>query len=101
MSVDDVVTILAVALSLLASYVPMFSDWYGSLSPANKQLFMLGGIFVIVGGSLGLSCVGFLAVFECTASGALAALMLFIKALLANQATYVGTRYLKPKKSEA
>lgn len=92
MSASDIASVLGILVSLLASYLPGFSDWFANLESTYKRLFMLAGGLVIVGGAFGLSCAGVLAYFACTLGGAVEAVKVFIAFMIANQATYVLAR---------
>lgn len=95
LSPTDIAAVLGVIISILASYMPGFSDWYAKLSGTSKRLVMLGGGLVIVAGAFALSCAGLGNFFACTWLGAAEALKVFIAFMVANQAAYL----VSPKKS--
>jgi hypothetical protein len=94
MSAEQLAAIAGLILSLLFSYVPGLSDWYGALEPTRKRLVMAGLLLAVAGGTFGLSCAGVVDAVACTQKGALALVSAFIAALVANQATY----QLSPRK---
>ena len=58
MTPQSLSTAAAILLSLLFSYVPGLSDWYGNLDPVRKRLIMLGMLIAVALGSLALACAG-------------------------------------------
>jgi len=89
MSVELISAIAGIILSLIFEFVPGFEKWYGGLDQQYKRLFMVGALFVVVGGAFGLSCAGLLAAFPCTGAGAWLAVQAFIAALVANQTVHL------------
>jgi O-antigen/teichoic acid export membrane protein len=89
MTPEQLAAIAGVVLSLAFSYVPGLSQWYDTLDGDHKRLIMLGSLFVVAAGALGLSCASLLAVFACTWAGAWQALLLFLSAAIANQMTFL------------
>ena len=77
MTVEMVVAFLGVVISLAASYVPGFNDWFQGMNSTTKRLVMLAAGFIVIGGAFGLSCAGILAYFVCTWAGGIEALQLF------------------------
>ena len=89
MSVDLISAIAGILISLAFEFVPGVEGWYGKLSEQYKRLFMVGALFVVVGGAFGLSCANLLAFFPCTGAGAWLAVQAFIAALVANQSVHL------------
>jgi len=85
-------------LSLAGFYLPWFNTWYKKLTAGNKQLVMLGLIFVAVAGRFGLACIGKDIAFVCDANGAYEALSAFVMTVVANAGVYKGVNYLATKK---
>jgi hypothetical protein len=91
MSAEQLAAIAGVLLSLLFSYVPGLSDWYGALDPTKKRLVMAALLLVVAVGVFAASCGQFVAGVvgvTCDKGGALALISAFITALVANQAAY-------------
>ncbi len=88
-------------LSLAASYLPGFAEWYAALEGARKRLVMLGLLAAVAGAAYGLACAGFAddlgLRLTCDAPGALALLRAFLTALAVNQATYLLAGRRTPK----
>lgn len=89
MTVEMIVAFLGVVISIAASYVPGFNDWFNGLAATTKRLFMLGAGLLVIGGAFGLSCAGLMSYFVCSWAGALDAVKLFFAYVIANQATYL------------
>ena len=53
MSVDLISAIAGILISLAFEFVPGVEGWYGKLSEQYKRLFMVGALFVVVGGAFG------------------------------------------------
>ena len=81
-------------MKVIEAYIPGFKSWYEKLTAENKQLFMLGLLFVVVGGKFGLGCLGKDATFACTVDGAWNALVAYVLAIAANAGIYKATNYL-------
>jgi hypothetical protein len=96
MTPELLASIVAVVLSLAASYLPGFSDWYAALAPSYKRLLMLGLLALTALGSLVVACAGFARPaglsLACDEAGALALFKSFLAALVANQAAYSITK---------
>ena len=88
MSAEQLAAIAGVILSLLFSYVPGLSDWYGALDPTKKRLVMAVLLLAVAAGVFGASCGKLVAGVTCDKAGALALISAFITALVANQAAY-------------
>jgi hypothetical protein len=97
MSAEQLAAIAGVILSLLFSYVPGLSNWYGGLDSVKKSLFMAGMLVIVAVAVFGLSCWNVIAYVTCDRSGALGLLGVLIAALIANQSTYL----LSPQKARA
>ena len=96
MTPESLAAISAVILSLLFSYLPGLSTWYGNLTAAVKQAIM-GVLLIVIAVVIYLmACAGFASDFNlsiaCTRAGAVELLNVLIAALVANQATYVITK---------
>ena len=86
-------TMLAGAvLSLLFSYVPGLSDWYGALEATYKRLIMAGLLLVTTGAVFGLACAGILSGIACDQPGLINVVWTFILAIVANQSVYSITK---------
>lgn len=101
MTQEQLALLVGSLLSLAFSYVPVLKDKFEALEPRAKQLWNLGIMAVLVVGAFVLSCFGFAEYYTCDVGGGLQALMLLLTALLGNQGTYLGTRYLKRKNGAA
>jgi hypothetical protein len=77
-----------IILSLLAAYVPGFSDWFASLDGTRKRLFMLAACVASAFGIIGAGCAGWYD-YPCTDAGIKEVGGALIAALVANQAAYV------------
>lgn len=77
-----------VVFSLLFSYFPGLSKWYGPLLPDKKRLIMLGVLVASALGIFGLACVEIYNLVSCNAVGAWALVEYFVLAAIANQAAY-------------
>lgn len=89
MNAEFLSMIAGILLSLLFSYVPGASDWYGALDGVRKRLVMLGLLFIAAAGAFALSCAGIYDFAACDQAGAVQAVEAFIAALIANQTTYL------------
>jgi len=54
MTPQSISTAAAIVLSLLFSYVPGLSNWYGTQDPVHKRLIMLGLLVAVAAGSFAL-----------------------------------------------
>lgn len=95
MNQEFLVAIAGAVLSLLFSYLPGLSDWYGALDGNKKRLIMLGMLALVAGGTYALDCAGMLvkiapdAAGMCsTADGWVQVLKAFVLAMIANQGAY-------------
>lgn len=84
-------------LSLIFSYLPGASDWFGALDATRKRLVMLVLLAVVTGSIYGGSCVGLWATVPCTQAGVMQLLSAFFAALIANQATYLVSPEPRPE----
>lgn len=91
--------VIAVVVSLLAWYIPKFKDWFASLESAKKQLFMVGLIFIVTLGAVGLSALGFLSIYTGPTwrEWIWYPLVDFVAAVIANAGTYKATNDLLGK----
>jgi len=92
MTPETLSSMAGVLLSLLASYLPGFSNWFDPLEPNLKRLIMLALICASALGSFGIACAGWgdLAnpAVSCDQVGAISLIKAFMAALIANQAAY-------------
>ena len=95
MTSDLIASIAGVVLSLLFSYLPGLSAWYGELSGDKKRLIMLGMLALVAGGMYALDCGGLLVKVApdvagmCTATdGWVQVVRAFVLAMIANQSAY-------------
>lgn len=96
MSVEQVLELVAMGWALLFAYLPKLKVWFGALSGGKKVLVQLGSLALVVYGALAGSCLGLLAYFACEEIGPalLAASVLFLKVVVANQGAYQITRLI-------
>lgn len=99
MSADKLAALAGVLLSLLLSYFPGLSSWYGTLAGKSKSLVFLGLLLAGTLLSFGVSCANFQIVIfpdvACTRDGLLLAVNSFVAAAIAGAGTYVTTNKLK------
>lgn len=92
MTVELLSSIAAIFFSLAFSYFPGVEAWYTPLPSNTKRLVMVGVLFVVSLGAVGLACTGLAADFglelTCDRAGVLQVVSAFIAALMANQAAY-------------
>lgn len=93
MTIELLSTLAGGLLSLLFSYFPGLSQRYNDFSPDNQRFVMLGALFVVALGILGLSCGGLsgqygLPVVTCDSTGIQEVVKIFVYALIANQAVH-------------
>jgi len=97
MTPDLLTSIFAVILSLLASYLPGFSPWYGALDTVKKRLFMACGLLAIALAVAGIACAGYATqigvTLTCDVAGAWTTLRAFLAAIAVNQAAYQLTKH--------
>jgi len=100
MDASTLAALAAIVLSLVCSYVPSSDGWWEGLTDNKRRLVMLGFLFVVALGSVGVACTGLAALLgmtiTCDTSGFLEVLKAFIAAAIANQTTFK----LTPKTSE-
>ncbi len=101
MTADLISSVAGVILSLLFSYLPGLSSWYGGLVGDKKRLIMLGMLALVAGGMYALDCGGVLIKFApdlagmCSATdGWVQVVRAFVAAMIANQASFA----LSPQK---
>ena len=95
MTSDLLVSVAGVVLSLLFSYLPGLSAWYGGLSGDRKRVIMLGMLALVAGGMYALDCGGLLVKLApdlagiCSAvDGWVQVVRAFVLAMIANQAAF-------------
>ena len=89
MTSEQLGSIAGIVLSLLFSYIPGVRDRFALLSSTKKSLFMAAMLLAVSVVALGLSCASVVNVIECSQSGVVQLVSVFISALVANQATYM------------
>lgn len=83
-------TAAGVLLSLGFSYIPNVNTWYAALDSTRKRLLMAGLLAILAIGVYVLGCFDILSVnVECTTSGMWSVVMIYIEAVIANQATFM------------
>ena len=98
MTSEQLAMIAGVILSLAFSYIPKLSDWFQTLEPTMKRLIMAGLLLVVAAGTYVLSCVWVvIAAVACDRGGVMGLVMVFIAALVANQAAFA----ISPRKAVA
>ena len=85
---EQILIVVAIAISLIFEYLPWVERWFDNLESDYKRLFMVGAIFAVVAGAYGLSFTGLVEAFEPSWMGAWQALLAFVYALIANQTTH-------------
>lgn len=95
MTSDLLSSVAGVVLSLLFSYLPGLSGWYGGLAGDKKRLIMLGMLALVAGGMYALDCGGLLVKLApdvagmCSAAdGWVQVVRAFVLAMIANQAAF-------------
>jgi hypothetical protein len=96
MTADKLIMIAGAVLSLVFSYFPFLNTWYGGLNQNFQRLIMIAVLALTAAGVFGVTCLGFapwlgLEGLSCDLDGALALLVLFFEAVIANQSTYALT----------
>lgn len=97
MTSDQLGAVAGALLSLAFSYVPGLSDTFAALDTRMKRLVMAGLLLVVAVAALALSCARVVNTVECSQSGAVQLVNVFISALVANQAAWL----ISPQKSKA
>ena len=95
MTSDLLVSVAGVVLSLLFSYLPGLSSWYGTLSGDKKRFVMLAMLALVAGGMYALDCGGVLVKLApdvagmCSAAdGWVQVVRAFVLAMIANQSAF-------------
>jgi len=91
MTPEYLASIIAIALSLLFSYIPGFATWFDPKSPNIKRLVMLALLLLTAVVSFALACANLapeLAI-ACDTAGAWGLFKIFVAAVIANQAAYL------------
>ena len=91
MSPELLAAVSGIILSLAFSYIPGLNKKFAALQSDYKRLIMLGALFVVAAGALGLGCIGRYNLYSCDVDGAWKALETFIMAAIANQSAYALT----------
>jgi hypothetical protein len=88
LNAETIGLVSGVLLSLLFSYVPGFATWYNQKSTADKQLTMLGLLFLTSAAIFGLGCAGVLGGVACTKDGLVDIVIAFVLSLVSNQSVH-------------
>ena len=90
-------SIAGALLSLLFTYVPYFSDWFGQQSSQVKSLLNLGCLALAALGAYAVTCWQLFSIpgMTCSEPGIRTLVAAFLTALAVNQGTYLATRKLK------
>jgi len=91
MSPELLAAVSGIILSLAFSYIPGLNKKFAALQSDYKRLIMLGALFVVAAGALGLGCIGRYNLYSCVVDGVWKALETFIMAAIANQSAYALT----------
>lgn len=96
MTAEFISMVAGVLLSLAFSYIPGLSVKYAALEAIYKRLVMLGLLFLVALGSIGLACAGIGAEvginITCDRAGVIGVLQAFFLAAMANQSAYSLTK---------
>ena len=92
MSAEQLGAVAGVLLSLAFSYIPGLSGKFDALETTTKRLIMAGLLLVVAVGALGLSCLNVVVTVDCSQSGLIGLINVYIAALVANQAMFVITK---------
>ena len=96
MSAELLSSVSGIVISLLFSYIPGLKEWFEPLQNKYKQGIMGAVLVVVAGAWFGLGCAGIVDGPACTKEGAIEAVIFLIRALTANQGTYLLTKKDKP-----
>ena len=92
MTAEYLTATVAIVLSLIFSYVPGVSSWFGNLSGDIKRLVMLVLLVLTAGVIFGLNCAGYGVdlgvIVSCDKAGGMAFLKILVTAIIANQSAY-------------
>lgn len=89
MTSEQLGAVAGVILSLLFSYVPGLREKFAALDSTKKSLAMAVMLLAVAGGAVALSCGQIVNVVECSKSGIIQMVSVYVAALVANQATFV------------
>ncbi len=93
MTLETLVAIASVILSLLIAYIPAFKARFDQLDAAGKARVMALLLIVVVVAVFGLACAGWLQYFgltiACTVASAIELIKLLIVALTSSQASFL------------
>jgi hypothetical protein len=84
--------VLGIILALLFKFFPGLKTWFANLKPDARGGLVLGLITLIIVAQFLLSWAGVLSVFEVSADGAWAAVIVWVFTMSGNQITYLTTR---------
>ena len=88
MSPEELVVLLGAVLALVFAYFPWVKDWFDGLDSAWKPLLNAGLLLVLSLALVGLSCLNLATYYECSTVGVVRAVIVWLLALAANQASY-------------
>ena len=89
MTVDILTYSAGILVSLAFAYLPGLKVWYEAQGD-NKGLVMLAALALVAGAAFGFSCAGWFNIpVTCDKPGFENLLVLFVKAVVANQATFL------------
>jgi hypothetical protein len=88
MSPEELALLLGAVLSLVFAYFPWVKDWFDGLDSVWKPLLNAGLLLVLALALVGLNCLGLAGYFECSQAGLLDAVIVWLLALVGNQAAY-------------
>jgi hypothetical protein len=98
MTPEQLIVLLGAVLSLVFAYFPWVKDWFEGLDSVWKPLLNAGLLLVLALVLVGLGCIDFVDYFECSTAGLIEALIVWLLAVVANQATYaVAVRQFKQR----
>lgn len=102
MDVTLLTGLVGALVSLLAGYVPSFSEWFDGLESIYKRLIMLGLGVLVSATAIGLACVGYATILglkvTCDQTGVVEAIKALVAFMIGNQTTYT---FLKKSYSKA
>jgi len=99
MTPEQLALLLGAILSLVFAYFPWVKDWFDGLDSVWKPLLNAGLLLVLALALVGLGCLDLVDYFACSQSGLLEALIVWLLALIGNQAAYLAfVRQIKQKK---
>lgn len=92
MTLEELVALVGIVVSLLFSYFPGIQQWFEPLPSNTKRLLQVAVAVVVSGAVFGLGCAGLAQGFACSVDGAIAAVRLLVVFIVTNQAAYAITK---------